>query len=96
MWLINQNLQKYTLVYTSIGCITNIVLNYYLISTMGAKGAAIATLIAQFVANIVALVPFRKTRKSSIMILKSLFFNKTLIDILTNYKNIISKNRFVS
>ena len=96
VWLINQNLQKYTLVYTSIGCITNIVLNYYLISTMGAKGAAIATLIAQFVANIVALVPFRKTRKSSIMILKSLFFNKTLIDILTNYKNIISKNRFVS
>lgn len=73
VWLVNENLQKYTLVYTIAGSITNISLNYLLIPTMGAKGAAIATLVAQFVTNILALLPFKKTRKSSFMIIKSIF-----------------------
>lgn len=89
VWLVSENLQKYTLIYTTVGCITNISLNYILIPTLGAKGAAIATLIAQFITNVVALFPFSKTRKSSIMILKSIFCNETVVDILTYIKNII-------
>ena len=85
VWLVNENLQKYTLVYTLAGSIVNISLNYFLIPNMGAKGAAIATLIAQFVTNVLALMPFRKTRKSSYMILKSIFFNGTVIDIFTRF-----------
>lgn len=86
VWLINENLQKYSLIYTSIGCVTNIILNYFLIPKIGAKGAAIATLIAQFVTNVLALMPFKKTRKSSFMIFKSIFFNETLKDVFKSFK----------
>ena len=86
VWLVNENLQKYSLIYTSIGCVTNIVLNYFLIPKIGAKGAAIATLIAQFVTNVLALVPFKKTRKSSTMILKSIFLNQTVKDVFKTFR----------
>ena len=88
VWLVCENLQKYTLIYTITGSIVNISLNYILIPSIGAKGAAIATLIAQFVTNVIALMPFKKTRKSSYMILKSIFCNETIIDIFKNIKNI--------
>lgn len=86
VWLVNENLQKYSLIYTSVGCVTNIVLNYFLISKIGARGAAIATLIAQFVTNVLALVPFKKTRKSSAMILKSIFLNQTVKDVIKTFR----------
>lgn len=86
VWLVNENLQKYSLIYTSVGCVTNIVLNYFLIPKIGAKGAAIATLIAQFVTNVLALVPFKKTRKSSTMILKSIFLNQTVKDVFKTFR----------
>lgn len=88
VWLVCENLQKYTLIYTITGSIVNISLNYILIPSIGARGAAIATLIAQFVTNVIALMPFKKTRKSSYMILKSIFCNETIIDIFKNIKNI--------
>lgn len=86
VWLVNENLQKYSLIYTSVGCVTNIVLNYFLIPKIGARGAAIATLIAQFVTNVLALVPFKKTRKSSAMILKSIFLNQTVKDVIKTFR----------
>lgn len=86
VWLVNENLQKYSLIYTSVGCVTNIVLNYFLIPKIGARGAAIATLIAQFVTNVLALVPFKKTRKSSTMILKSIFLNQTVKDVFKTFR----------
>ena len=70
IWLINENLQKYTIIYTLTGAITNVVLNYLLIPSLGALGAAITTLISQIVADLLTLMAFKKTRKSSIMILK--------------------------
>ena len=86
VWLVNENLQKYSLIYTSVGCVTNIVLNYFLIPKIGARGAAFATLIAQFVTNVLALVPFKKTRKSSAMILKSIFLNQTVKDVIKTFR----------
>lgn len=78
IWLISENLQKYTICYTSIGVILNIVLNIVLIPQIGAIGAAIATLISQVVTNVFVLMLFKKTRISSIMILKALFKNQVL------------------
>lgn len=90
VWLVAESKQKYTLVYTMLGCIINIVLNSILIPKEGAIGAAIATLVAQLIANVFALMPFKETRESSIMILKSIFINKTCVDfakyILKNKK----------
>ena len=89
IWLVMENLQKYTLIYTLAGAITNIVLNAILIPSYGAFGAAFATLIAQCVSNIIALFPFKKTRKSSIMIIKSILRNQLFIDSL---KKLVKNN----
>lgn len=78
IWLICEGLQKYTLLYTFIGLIINILLNYLVIPILGAYGAAIATLISQFIANVVVLAFFKNTRISSIMILKSFLPNLAL------------------
>lgn len=62
---------KFTLAYTFGGLIVNVILNYLFIPIYGALGAAVATLASQFFANIVVLLLFKKTRLSSIMILKA-------------------------
>lgn len=87
VWLVAENKQRYTLVYTAVGCIINVGLNAILIPKMGAYGAAIATLVAQLIANIFALIPFKETRESSIMMLKSIFYNKTCIDFVKYISN---------
>lgn len=83
IWLINENLQKYSIVYTITGALVNIALNYIMIPHLGAVGAAITTLISQFVANILILLLFKDTRKSSIMLLKAIF----LVEPIRNIKN---------
>ncbi|MBU5216407.1 flippase [Bacillus albus] len=80
IWLLVENLQKYTLLYTSAGLIINVGLNYLLIPTYGGFGAAFATLIAQAFANIFVLAFFKKTRISSIMIIKA-FSPKYLFNV---------------
>ena len=85
IWLISEGLQKYTLFYTMVGVVTNIVLNTVLIPRIGALGAAISTLISQISANVLALFVFRKTRISSVMILKA-FWPVPLISYLINKK----------
>ncbi|MFB6648996.1 flippase [Bacillus toyonensis] len=80
IWLLVENLQKYTLLYTSAGLIINVGLNYLLIPNYGGFGAAFATLIAQVFANIFALALFKKTRISSIMIIKA-FSPKYLFNV---------------
>ncbi|MGE1130500.1 flippase [Bacillus wiedmannii] len=80
IWLLVENLQKYTLLYTSAGLIINVGLNYLLIPIYGGFGAAFATLIAQAFANIFVLAFFKKTRISSIMIIKA-FSPKYLFNV---------------
>lgn len=77
VWLITEGLQRYTMVYTVFGFIVNLVLNLILIPKIGAYGAAVATLVAQFMANIVALYFFKETRISTLMIIKSFSPRKT-------------------
>lgn len=70
-WLVAENLQKYSFIYIFGGLIANIVLNYILIRKIGISGAAVATVISQFIATL--LIPFfiRETRISCYMFLKS-------------------------
>jgi polysaccharide transporter, PST family len=75
-WLVAENLQKYTYFFTGIGVIINIILNLILIPKYEASGAAIATLITQFIVVIPAPFLFKKTRLSSVMILQSFLFKK--------------------
>lgn len=76
-WFIAENLQKYSYWFTGSGVIINIILNIILIPKYEAMGAAVATLLTQFIVVIPAPLFFQETRLSSIMILKSFLFGKT-------------------
>ncbi len=70
-WLICEGLQKYSMVYIFIGCITNVSLNFLLIPLYGGFGAAVATLVSQIVVALIAPALFSETRVSSVMMLKA-------------------------
>lgn len=61
-WIVNEGLQRFSLFQTVLGAVTNVALNLLFIPKAGAAGAAMATLLAQFVAVVVALAFFRRTR----------------------------------
>ncbi|MFA8441942.1 flippase [Yoonia sp.] len=71
-WLISEDLQFYSFIYTGIGLVVNIVLNAILIIPYGITGAAIATLISQMTVALFAPALFRSTRVSSKMLLASM------------------------
>lgn len=77
IWLLCEGLQRYSLIQTFSGLIINFTLNLFLIPRYGAYGAAIATLMAQFFANIIIFGFFKRTRISFEMVLKS--FNPMII-----------------
>lgn len=51
IWIVCENKAKYIKYILGIGAIVNIILNYLLIPIGGASGAAVATLITQFITN---------------------------------------------
>ncbi|MBN1967945.1 MAG: flippase [Candidatus Delongbacteria bacterium] len=61
-WIIVENLQKYEFNYLLVGALVNIILNYLMIPKFGINGAAFATVVAQFIANILAPLLFSETR----------------------------------
>lgn len=71
VWLICEGLQKYSMAYIGTGAITNLILNYLLIPTLGGYGAAVATLASQITVALIAPSFFKETRVSSIMMLKA-------------------------
>lgn len=62
IWVLCENKNKYVKYYLGIGAAVNLVLNAMLISLWGIRGAALATLVTQFVTAIVAPMLFRQTR----------------------------------
>ena len=77
-WHINEGLQKYFLISTSIGAIANILLNLVLIPKFGICGAAVATLLSQLVASYLMNFVFEATRKNFFRISASLIKYKTI------------------
>jgi O-antigen/teichoic acid export membrane protein len=70
-WLLVENLQTYGLICTSIGAITNIVLNLILIGKMGITGAAIATFLSYGISSVIIPLFFPKDRVSVSMFFKT-------------------------
>ncbi|ABJ78724.1 flippase [Leptospira borgpetersenii serovar Hardjo-bovis] len=77
-YYLTENLPKGELYKSISGCMTNIILNYFLIPLCGIKGAAIATVISQFVASTLFNLLFKRTREIFFIQLESVFFWKTL------------------
>jgi O-antigen/teichoic acid export membrane protein len=82
-WLLNENLQFYSMLNTSIGAVSNIALNWFLIREYGVVGAAFATFISYGIAAYVMLVFWQHTRPNFILIAKSVF----LIGFINAKKN---------
>lgn len=77
-WIISENLQKYSIFFTGIGAVLNILLNVFLIRNNGIDGAALATLISYSITAIFAPLLFKRTRCMSHMMYKSFFPFKRL------------------
>lgn len=73
VWLIGHNLQHYQLPKTLLAAAVSIALNFTLIPTMGAKGAAIATLLSYSVSAFWANAIFHNTRPLFLLQLMALF-----------------------
>jgi len=71
-WLLAENLHHIGYWYISLAMVINIVGNFFLIPLYEEIGAAVATVISQATAAILAPALFKETRISSIMLLKSL------------------------
>ena len=72
IWMICENKEKYSMFYSFIGCITNIIFNVLFIPKYGIIGAAIATLVSQISSNIISFSLIKETRVLSKKILMSL------------------------
>lgn len=73
-YYLTENLQRGELYKSLLGCFVNVVLNYLLIPIYGIKGAAIATVISQFVASVLFNFLFKRTREIFFIQLESLMF----------------------
>ncbi len=71
-WLLAEDLQHIGYWYIALAMLINIIGNYLLIPLYEEIGAAVATVISQATAAIIAPALFKETRVSSIMLLKSL------------------------
>lgn len=79
VWIVAEDLNRYSKYYTFIGCFINLILNYVLINTLGLIGATIATLVAQIVVCLIAPLFFSKTRESVYQILVAVTDFKTVL-----------------
>lgn len=77
-WLVAEGLQVLYTINTTIGAISNIILNYVLINKYGIIGAAWATLISYFIASYLALSFWKSTRPNFFSISQSFLFMRLL------------------
>ncbi len=77
-YMMAENIQWLSAVYSSAGALCNILLNLVLIPRMGIQGAAWASLAAQVLSSVVLPSFHRKDRKSVIMLFKSIFSINTV------------------
>ncbi|RHX90973.1 flippase [Leptospira stimsonii] len=88
-YYLTENLQRGELYKSLLGCFSNIVLNYFLIPVYGIKGAAIATVISQFIASMLFNLLFKRTREIFFIQLESMFFWKIFFQ-LHNFRKSLS------
>src|SRR5690606_29446254 len=70
-WILIEGLLVFSLVTQGLGALVNVVLNFFLIPSFGAEGAAYATLISYAVSSYVSLVFYDKSRRIFWLMTKS-------------------------
>ena len=73
IWIVNENKYAYEKRIAFLGSITNLILNSLLIPIWGIEGAALATLLTQFVTNVVTQLCIADLRENGRFIVQGLF-----------------------
>lgn len=73
IWLVCENKQKYSKYMYIIAAIANVCMNLLLIPRLGATGAALATLITQFLTSLVIPLLWKDTRENAKLIAEAIF-----------------------
>lgn len=92
-WLMAENLTKLSFAATSLGAITNILLNFWLIPSYEGTGAAIATAISQAVACFLIFIFYPPTYNTCWMLIKALLIPFRIRQNI-NYINQVKKILF--
>lgn len=72
IWILAKNKQKHLWFITMLGAMGNILLNALLIPYMGIIGAAWASVLTQFMTNVVITIVFKPYRRCGVLLLKSI------------------------
>ena len=78
IYLLNENLLKFSAVTMIIGTITNITLNYFWIPMYQGIGATVASLVSFFVTIFVLDIFYSKTKKNTVLMVRSFFLCFTI------------------
>lgn len=62
IWIVCNDVSRYSAYRTILGAVLNCILNYFLINKWGIMGAAVATLVTQFMSAVVFTFCFKRTR----------------------------------
>lgn len=90
-WLNAENLTKFSFATTSLGTISNILLNLLLIPTYSGVGAAIATLISYAIAGYVSCIFYPELHKTFGMLTKALLIPFRVQQNIFYFKQILNK-----
>ncbi len=72
VWILAEGRQRYLWIINLSGALGNILINYTLIPIIGVSGAAVASLLTQFFANIVVSYIISDTRRSVVLMFRAL------------------------
>lgn len=86
-WLINEDLQRFSLYHTILGMIINIILNLIIIPIYGIMGAAFTTLVSQMLASYLGNSIYKRSRPLFYAQTRSLFLLNLISLILTTDKD---------
>lgn len=89
IWLIAEKKNKYVMIFSILGAVSNIVINFILIPIYGIIGAAIATLMTEFLVNFVYPFCIKDTRGFAISAVKSIMLKG--IDIIECKQLLLAK-----
>lgn len=72
IWILAEEKQKYLVLVNGVGALMNVILNYMLIPSFGACGAAVASLVTQFFANVVLGFIIPPLRPNNMLLIQAL------------------------
>lgn len=90
-WIVNENYQFYGMIFTIIGAIANVGLNYILIPTYGIMGAAWATVISQGLSAWFLAVLFNKTRVAFKMHTKAIMKSLLILPVIKSVQQVLKE-----